>query len=99
MTWSIGWLRMEVTCDACGMGYDFAHQHCAYSKTVRASAGAKRVRVTYSVTARDAVDGVVAAPCDPRSRSFFKRGRTAVTCRASDKSANTASARFVVTVR
>ena len=51
------------------------------------------------LTARDAVDGVVATPCDPRSRSFFKRGRTAVTCRASDKSANTASARFVVTVR
>jgi hypothetical protein len=71
----------------------------AVPKTVRASAGAKRVRVTYSVTARDAVDGVVAAPCAPRSGSFFKLGRTAVTCRASDKSANTASARFVVTVR
>src|SRR4051794_263786 len=81
-----------------GLDFDVAPPKIkgAVRKTVRASAGAKRVRVTYSVTARDAVDGVVAAPCDPRSRSFFKRGRTAVTCRASDKSANAASARFVV---
>jgi hypothetical protein len=71
----------------------------AVPKTVRAKARAKRKRVTYRVTARDAVDGVVAAPCAPRSGSFFKRGRTAVRCRASDKSANTASARFVITVR
>jgi len=71
----------------------------AVRKTVRAPARAKRVRVAYKVTARDAVDGVVAARCAPRSRSFFKRGRTAVRCSASDKSANTASARFVITVR
>ena len=71
----------------------------AVSKTVRAKAHAKRKRVTYRVTARDAVDGVVAVPCAPRSGSFFKRGRTTVRCRASDKSANTASARFVITVR
>jgi HYR domain len=71
----------------------------AVRKTVRASAGAKRARVTYNVTAQDAVDGVVAATCFPRSGSFFMRGRTAVMCTASDKSANTASARFVVIVR
>jgi HYR domain-containing protein len=71
----------------------------AVSRTVRAKARAKRKRVTYKVTARDAVDGVVAVPCSPRSGSFFKRGRTAVRCRASDKSANTASARFVITLR
>jgi hypothetical protein len=71
----------------------------AVPKSVRAAAGAKRVRVTYRVGARDDVDGVVAAPCVPRSGSYFKRGRTGVTCRASDKSANTASARFVITVR
>lgn len=70
----------------------------AVRKTVHASARAKRVRVAYRVTARDAVDGVVPVRCVPRSRSWFKRGRTAVRCRASDKSANTASARFVVTV-
>jgi len=71
----------------------------AVPKTVRAPAGAKQARVTYKVTARDDVDGVVAAPCAPRPGSFFKLGRTAVKCTASDKSANTASARFVVTVR
>jgi len=71
----------------------------AVSRTVRAKARAKRKRVTYRVTARDAVDGVVVVPCAPRSGSFFNRGRTAVRCRASDKSANTASARFVITVR
>ena len=71
----------------------------AVPKTVRAKARAKRKRVTYKVIARDAVDGVVAAPCAPRSGSFFRRGRTVVRCRASDKSANTASARFVITVR
>jgi hypothetical protein len=71
----------------------------AVAKSVRAAAAAKRVRVTYRVTARDDIDGVVAAPCAPRSGSYFKRGRTAVTCRASDKSANTTSARFVITVR
>ena len=70
----------------------------AVRKTVQASAGAKRVRVTYRVTARDAVDGVVAVRCTPRSRSLFKRGRTAVRCRSTDKSANSASARFVITV-
>jgi len=70
----------------------------AVGRTVHASAGAKRVRVTYRVTARDAVDGVVAVRCAPRSRSFFKRGRTAVRCRSTDKSANSASARFVITV-
>lgn len=71
----------------------------AVPKTVRAKARAKRKRVTYKVVARDAVDGVVSASCAPRSGSFFKRGRTVVRCRASDKSANTASARFVITVR
>jgi hypothetical protein len=70
----------------------------AVRKTVQASAGAKRIRVTYRVTARDAVDGVVAVRCTPRSRSLFKRGRTAVRCRSTDKSANSASARFVITV-
>jgi len=54
--------------------------------------------VTYRVTARDAVDGVVSVRCAPRSRSFFKRGRTAVRCRSTDKSANSASARFVINV-
>jgi hypothetical protein len=71
----------------------------AASKTVRAPKGAKRVRVTYNVTARDTVDSAVPVTCLPRSGSRFSLGRTTVKCEAMDKSANTARARFVVTVR
>ncbi len=71
----------------------------AMSKTVRAPASAKRARVTFRVVARDAVDGAVATACRPRSGSFFKLGRTTVTCTATDTSANGRAARFVITVR
>jgi HYR domain len=71
----------------------------AVAKTVRAARGAKRARVVYSVTARDAVDGRVRASCRPRSRSWFRLGRTRVTCSATDSSANTRIARFAITVR
>jgi hypothetical protein len=69
------------------------------NKTVRARKGVKRVRVTYRVTARDDVDGVRPVSCRPRAGSLFKVGRTTVTCSATDTSANTATARFKVTVR
>jgi hypothetical protein len=71
----------------------------AVSKTIRAPAGAKRARVTYKVTARDAVDGAVGATCTPRSGTFFKIGRTAVTCITTDRSGNDRAARFVIMVR
>jgi hypothetical protein len=71
----------------------------AVSKTVRAPKGAKRVRVTYGVTASDAVDGAVSAACAPRSGSRFPIGRTVVKCSASDSSANTANASFRITVK
>jgi hypothetical protein len=71
----------------------------ATNKTVTARKGAKGVRVTYDVTARDAVDGEVAALCSPRSGGRFKVGRTPVTCSASDTSANTGTAKFRVTVK
>jgi hypothetical protein len=71
----------------------------AVSKTVRIPKKAKRVRVRYSVTAADAVDGAVAATCLPRSGSFFALGRTRVTCSATDSSGNDGEARFTVTVR
>jgi hypothetical protein len=69
------------------------------SRTVRAPNGAKRVRVTYNVTARDAVDNGIPVTCLPRSGSRFSLGRTTVKCEATDKSANTGHAKFVVTVR
>lgn len=71
----------------------------AASKTVRVPKAAKRVRVRYTVKAQDAVDGAVAVICKPSSNSFFKRGRTKVSCSATDSSANTSEARFVVTVK
>jgi hypothetical protein len=71
----------------------------ATSKTVRAPKGAKRVRVTYNVTASDVVDGRVPVACAPRSGSRFPVGRTVVRCSATDSSANTSTARFIVTVR
>lgn len=71
----------------------------AVSKILRAPRGAKRMRVRYRVTAEDEVDGAVPAICTPRSGSFFKLGRTRVTCSATDSSGNTRDARFTVTVR
>jgi hypothetical protein len=47
----------------------------ATPKTVRARKGAKRVRVTYRVTANDAIDGHVPVGCVPRSGSRFPIGR------------------------
>jgi hypothetical protein len=69
------------------------------SKTVRAPRGAERARVTYTVTARDEVDGAVPASCRPRSGSRFRIGRTVVNCSATDGSGNTATARFTITVK
>ena len=71
----------------------------AVARSVRAPRTARRVRVIYSVHARDEVDGVLPVSCRPRSGSRFAIGRTVVTCSAMDSSGNTRSARFVVTVR
>jgi hypothetical protein len=71
----------------------------AVNKTVRAPRRAKSVRVRFTVTAQDARDGSVPVRCTPRSGSRFKLGKTRVTCAATDKSGNTATAKFIVTVR
>jgi HYR domain len=71
----------------------------AVGKTVRAPRGVTRVRVIYSVTARDEVDGVVAVSCRPRSGSRFKIGRTVVSCSATDTSGNRGTTTFRVTVK
>jgi hypothetical protein len=44
------------------------------------------------------VDGAVAVSCRPASGSRLKIGRTNVTCSAADKTGNTATARFTLTV-
>ena len=71
----------------------------AVNKTVRARRGAKRVRVTYRVTASDAVDGSVPVSCKPKSGSRFKIGRSFVRCSATDTSANAKTGRFRVIVK
>lgn len=59
----------------------------------------RAVRVRYSVTAQDDVDGSIPVTCRPRSGSRFRIGRTKVACAAEDSSANPAGARFTVTVK
>jgi len=69
-----------------------------HNRTMRARK-AKRVRVRYTVTARDTAGRAVPVTCAPRSDSFFKRGATKVACSATDADGNTATATFVVTIR
>jgi hypothetical protein len=71
----------------------------AVNRTIRVSRHARRVRVTYAASAQDAVDGQVPVSCKLRSGSFFKLGRTRVSCSATDSSGNTARGRFVVIVK
>ena len=72
----------------------------ARNLTVKTSARAARVRVRYSASAHDDVDGPLRALCHPRSGSLFRVGRrTKVSCTATDSSANTATASFTVAVK
>jgi hypothetical protein len=71
----------------------------ATSRTVIAPRRAKSVRVTFSVTATDDVDGKVPVACLPHSGSRFPIGRTVVRCSATDTSGNTATATFAITVK
>jgi hypothetical protein len=71
----------------------------ALDKTVRVPRRAKRVRVVYTVTAQDDVDGAVPVTCRPTSGSRLKIGRTRVGCAATDTSGNESTATFVVTVK
>src|SRR5262245_28903681 len=71
----------------------------AVPRTARAPKRAKRVRVSYSVTATDAVDGSVPVSCKPASGGLFRVGRTRVACSATDASGNTGQASFTITVK
>ena len=73
--------------------------HGVHDRTVHAGK-ASRVRVRFTVTAKDAArPAVVPVTCTPRSGSLFKRGRTNVTCSATDANGNTVTATFAVTVK
>jgi hypothetical protein len=54
--------------------------------------------VVYAATAVDTVDGAVPVFCAPTSGATFSIGTTIVTCAATDKSGNTRSGTFPVTV-
>jgi hypothetical protein len=71
----------------------------ALNRAVRAPQGRRAVRVRFKVSVRDDVDGSLPVTCRPRSGSRFKLGKTRVACSATDRSGNTAAARFTVTVR
>jgi HYR domain-containing protein len=70
----------------------------ATNKTVRAKKGATSARVTYKLTAQDDKDGALPVTCDPTG-SRFRLGKTRVSCEATDSSANTGNATFIVTVK
>lgn len=69
------------------------------NRTVRVPKRAKRVRVTYRVTADDDVEGAVTVSCTPKSGARFKVGRTTVKCSAADSSGNTKTSKFTVVVK
>ena len=52
--------------------------------------------VNYFVIAKDTNDGIVKASCNPPPGTKFPIGNTVVTCRATDESGNTATARFTI---
>jgi hypothetical protein len=70
----------------------------AVNKTVKTTSrlGA---RVRFAVAARDGVDGRVAVNCHPASGTRFRIGRTRVTCKATDTSANTVTRSFFINVK
>jgi hypothetical protein len=68
------------------------------SMTVEAASAAGAV-VTYTATARDAMDGVVPVSCAPASGSTFPIGVTAIDCSATDAHMNVATGTFTVTVQ
>jgi hypothetical protein len=66
--------------------------------TVDATSPAGAV-ITFTASATDTVDGDVPVTCTPKSGSLFLIGTTTVSCSASDKAGNTATATFDVLVR
>ncbi|WP_329070601.1 HYR domain-containing protein [Streptomyces sp. NBC_01429] len=56
------------------------------------------VRVEYTATAEDAVDGPLPVTCSPASGSIFPVGRTEITCTATDAGGNTGTGTAIVEV-
>lgn len=56
------------------------------------------VAVRYAASATDLVDGALSATCTPPSDTVFASGARVVTCSATDRAGNSATAEFTVTV-
>jgi HYR domain-containing protein len=69
------------------------------NRTIRVPKRVRRVRVAFAVAAHDDIEGALPVKCRPRSRSWFRVGRTQVRCSATDSSANESKIAFVVTVK
>ena len=65
--------------------------------TVRATDASGAI-VTFTVTAIDAVDGLLIPTCDPPSGSTFPIGATLVTCTVIDGADNSVSGSFTITI-
>ena len=68
------------------------------SNVTATATGPSGAVVTFSATATDLVDGTDPVTCAPASGGTFGFGRTTVTCAATDRHGNSASASFTVTV-
>ena len=66
--------------------------------TQMVSAGQESAQVRFTVTATDNMDPAPVVTCSPISGSTFQLGNTTVSCTATDKSGNTATATFKVSV-
>jgi hypothetical protein len=88
------------TLNVAGLNFDTTPPQIAGAKSKTAKTRkAAGTRVGYSVSAADATDGKVPVTCRPKSGKVFRVGRTTVTCTAVDSSGNTATKRFVITVK
>jgi hypothetical protein len=70
----------------------------ALSDKLAEATGPTGAVVSYTASAKDVVDGTVPVTCDKPSGGTFPLGSTSVTCSAKDKSGNTATDGFKVTV-
>src|SRR4029077_19214462 len=71
----------------------------APKKVTEEATGPAGAAVTFTASAIDPVDGVIAVSCSPASGSIFPLGETDVTCSAMNAAGKSASAIIAVTVR
>jgi hypothetical protein len=94
-----GTYRIAGTLTSASPVFDLTPPRLLGARNLVARATSRRgAKVRFHVTARDDVDGARHVSCRPASGTRFPIGRTRVTCRAADLSANTSTRRFFVRV-